>query len=239
MTPTRSCTPALARRRTPAALAGLALLALGAAGCQTYAGEVPVIARAGDESSHRADQRRPPVERGVPGSDWAITSVLFFPTFAAPRLSDALADAERNAGGGNAVSARVSTLNFWVGMSVSSIRVEADVAQTPAAPEGPGRVLAALADKRQPLAPALEGDGELVTGVVGEDTVHQILWVPTQPSPPHLEDAIHRALAMGNGDILVDADVEYSWWSVPLLYGFERWRVRGDVIDSPWLRPIH
>jgi len=59
-----------------------------------------------------------------------------------------------------------------------------------------------------------------------------ILWIPTRTDPPTLAEAVEEALRRGNGDVLVDVEVDRLFFAVPLLYGQEGWRVRGDVIRS-------
>jgi hypothetical protein len=62
------------------------------------------------------------------------------------------------------------------------------------------------------------------------------LWVPTRTDPPTLEEAVEEALRRGNGDLLLDVEVDRIFFAVPLLYGQEGWRVRGDVVRSRALR---
>ncbi|MEB2346287.1 MAG: hypothetical protein OZ948_16295 [Deltaproteobacteria bacterium] len=58
------------------------------------------------------------------------------------------------------------------------------------------------------------------------------LWVPTRTDPPTLAEAVEQALRRGNGDLLVDVEVDRLFFAVPLLYGQEGWRVRGDVVRT-------
>lgn len=58
------------------------------------------------------------------------------------------------------------------------------------------------------------------------------LWIPTRTDPPTLEEAVEKALRRGNGDLLLDVEVDRIFFAVPLLYGQEGWRVRGDVVRS-------
>ncbi len=58
------------------------------------------------------------------------------------------------------------------------------------------------------------------------------LWIPTRTDPPTLEEAVAEALRRGNGNLLVDAEVDRLFFAIPLLYGQEGWRVRGDVVRS-------
>lgn len=58
------------------------------------------------------------------------------------------------------------------------------------------------------------------------------LWIPTRTDPPTLEEAVQEVLRRGNGDLVVDAEVDRLFFAIPLLYAQEGWRVRGDVIRS-------
>jgi hypothetical protein len=58
------------------------------------------------------------------------------------------------------------------------------------------------------------------------------LWIPTRTDPPTLAEAVEKALHRGNGDLLVDVEVDRLFFAVPLLYAQEGWRVRGDVVRS-------
>ena len=58
------------------------------------------------------------------------------------------------------------------------------------------------------------------------------LWVPTRTGPPTLAEAIEEVLRRGNGDVIVDAEVDRLFFAIPLLYAQEGWRVRGDVVRS-------
>lgn len=58
------------------------------------------------------------------------------------------------------------------------------------------------------------------------------LWMPTRTDPPTLAEAVEEALHRGNGDLLVDVEVDRLFFAIPLLYGQEGWRVRGDVVRS-------
>lgn len=60
----------------------------------------------------------------------------------------------------------------------------------------------------------------------------QFLWVPTRTDPPTLAEAVEKALHRGNGDLLVDVEVDRLFFAIPLVYGQEGWRVRGDVVRS-------
>ena len=68
--------------------------------------------------------------------------------------------------------------------------------------------------------------------VVAEVRTHTIFWIPTNTHSPTLQDAIDAALRRGEGNVIVDAEVEHWWVFVPFLYGQEGWRVRGDVVRT-------
>ncbi len=67
--------------------------------------------------------------------------------------------------------------------------------------------------------------------VIGTDTQHIIIFIPTQ-SQALLEEAIDDALDKGNGDVLTDAVVEFESWYIPYIYGKTQWRVTGDVVRT-------
>lgn len=85
------------------------------------------------------------------------------------------------------------------------------------------------------VAPALgyQMDGAARTRHVEAVVLSQhFLWVPTKTSPPLLEQAVEEALRRGDGDLLVDVEVDRIFFAIPLLYAQEGWRVRGDVVRT-------
>jgi len=48
----------------------------------------------------------------------------------------------------------------------------------------------------------------------------------------HAFEAVEEALRRGNGDLLVDVEVDRIFFAIPLLYAQEGWRVRGDVVRA-------
>jgi hypothetical protein len=58
------------------------------------------------------------------------------------------------------------------------------------------------------------------------------LWIPTRTEPPTLADAVEKALHRGDGDVLLDAEVDRLFFAIPLIYAQEGWRVRGDVVRT-------
>jgi hypothetical protein len=64
--------------------------------------------------------------------------------------------------------------------------------------------------------------------VVGDDTAHIIVFIPTKAQPT-LEGAIDDALRRAGGDVMTDAVVKFRSWYIPLIYGRTGWIVEGDV----------
>lgn len=217
----------------------LALTAAGATGCRTHQANLRLVATQGSGLGPALRERQEfTVKRGAQGRSRAVTSIVFFPTPWRPSLLEAVEDAVENAGGGAALAATVETVNWWFGVSVSEVRAEVTVAQIDAAgdpPEGTGDFAALSNDFVRPRD-GIEGRGPRVTGVTGETTTRHFLWIPTSPSTPKLGDAIDDAIDAGAGDMLVNADVEYTWWTIPFIYGVERWEVQGDALRSLWVR---
>ncbi len=65
--------------------------------------------------------------------------------------------------------------------------------------------------------------------VVGEDSKWNILGIPL--GVPHLKDAVDDALNKGGGDLMTDAVVYQSGWTV-VLFGQNSLRVEGDVVRT-------
>jgi hypothetical protein len=89
--------------------------------------------------------------------------------------------------------------------------------------------LSSLAVESQVLKRDVE-TAAVARGVEARVVTHIILWVPSRPLGPSLEEAVSEALKRGNGQVLVNASVERIAWYVPLLYGEYGWLVRGDVV---------
>lgn len=91
---------------------------------------------------------------------------------------------------------------------------------------------AALSTETPPVL-GYQVDGAQITRDVEVVVLSQtFFWVPTRTDPPTLEEAVAEALRRGNGNLLVDAEVDRLFFAVPLLYAQEGWRVRGDVVRS-------
>ncbi|RIL02612.1 MAG: hypothetical protein DCC71_16165 [Proteobacteria bacterium] len=94
-----------------------------------------------------------------------------------------------------------------------------------------GRFAALSSQSVYALGYPIEG-ARIVPDVAAEVVTHTILWIPTRTRPPVLQDAVDAALVRGGGNLMLNAEVEHWWVSVPFLYGQEGWRVRGDVVRS-------
>jgi outer membrane lipoprotein SlyB len=113
----------------------IALAAALLAGCSTDQGllsiaapyEIPLDTR-------RLDFDTLPVVRDVEGRHTAVTSILFFPTFAGPNLGDAVADAVERGQGDVLTRASVRTTKWWLGIGVETITVRGNVVDLPEAP---------------------------------------------------------------------------------------------------------
>lgn len=92
---------------------------------------------------------------------------------------------------------------------------------------------AALTTRPAPsLGFQLDDEGARTRDVEAVVLSQHFLWVPTRTDPPTLEEAVDEALRRGNGDLLLDVEVDRIFFAIPLLYGQEGWRVRGDVVRS-------
>lgn len=64
----------------------------------------------------------------------------------------------------------------------------------------------------------------------GEDCQHVILIIPTS-GPPTLDEALDRALEPKQANLLLDAVVKHSWFSI-LVYAQDCWKVEGVAYDT-------
>jgi hypothetical protein len=114
-----------------AALAALALLT----GCTTDQGLVTLAATQPVQLDVRnVEIEKLPAVRDVEGSHTAVTSVLFFPTFAGPRLELAVEDALAHGRGDVLTRAQVTTTKWWLLIGVETITVRGNVVDLPEAP---------------------------------------------------------------------------------------------------------
>jgi hypothetical protein len=75
-----------------------------------------------------------PVVRSVEGSHTAVTSVLFVPTYAGPRLDLAVEDALLGGHGDVLTRAEVETTRWWFLIGVETLRVRGNVIDVPGVP---------------------------------------------------------------------------------------------------------
>lgn len=118
------------RTPRPAALVAALALALAplAGGCITRQGTLQVAAATATDLDLRdIDLTRVPVRRDVVGRDTRVTSILFVPTFAAPRLDRAVEDALLAGAGDLMTRVRVRSIDAWFLIGISTIEVEGDV----------------------------------------------------------------------------------------------------------------
>ena len=88
-----------------------------------------------------------------------------------------------------------------------------------------------LSNKHAPLDGLDLASAERIHDVVGRDVNRTVVVFPTKLAPS-LDSALDDALAKTGGDVMVDVEVEFSSWTVPLVYGESVWEVRGDVLRT-------
>jgi hypothetical protein len=105
------------------------------AGCTTDQGMLSIAAPYEVQlDARRLDLETLSVERDIEGIHTGVTSILFVPTFAGPRLEDAVADAVLHGHGDILTRARVTTTKWWLGIGVETIRVRGNVVDLPETP---------------------------------------------------------------------------------------------------------
>ena len=113
---------------TVAALAGLA-------GCATDQGHLTLASTRPVSIDVRdlrdLDFESLPIQRGIGGSDTAVTSVLFIPTFSGPHLEAAVDDALLRGHGDLLTRARVRTTKWWFLVGVETLTVTGNVVDLP------------------------------------------------------------------------------------------------------------
>ena len=65
----------------------------------------------------------------------------------------------------------------------------------------------------------------------GEDCQHRIIFFFTSGSPT-LDEALDKAQESKQANLLLDAVVKHEWFSIPLIYGRECWKVEGTAYDT-------
>ena len=126
------------RRRSARALAAtvcsVAALSL-ASGCATDEGHLTLATTRPVSIASRdildLDLDKLPAMRGIEGSDTAVTSVLFIPTFAGPSLAAAVDDAIARGHGDLLTRARVRTTKYWFLVGIETLTVRGNVIDLP------------------------------------------------------------------------------------------------------------
>ena len=115
---------------------GLALLTA-IAGCATDQGRLTLASTRPVSIDSRdiagLDLEQLPVMRDIAGSDTAVTSVLFIPTFAGPELASAVDEALALGHGDLLTRARVSTTKWWFLVGIETLTVRGNVVDLPEA----------------------------------------------------------------------------------------------------------
>lgn len=115
---------------------GLALLTV-LAGCATDQGRLTLATTRPVSIDRRdiagLDLEQLPVLRDIAGSDTAVTSVLFIPTFAGPELGSAVDEALALGHGDLLTRASVSTTKWWFLIGIETLTVRGDVIDLPEA----------------------------------------------------------------------------------------------------------
>jgi hypothetical protein len=109
----------------------LAALLLLLPGCVTDQGHVSFAAT---QSVPHLEVDTLPVVRSVEGSHTAVTSILFIPTYAGPRLDLAVEDALLGGHGDVLTRAEVETTRWWFLIGVETLRVRGNVIDVPGVP---------------------------------------------------------------------------------------------------------
>ena len=133
------------RRRGARALAAIAVraaaLSAGAAlalGCVTDQGYLTLASTRdvslAEHDIEKLDFEQLPRMRDIQGSDTAVTSVLFIPTFAGPSLAAAVDDAIARGHGDLLARARVHTTKYWFLIGIETLTVRGSVIDLPENP---------------------------------------------------------------------------------------------------------
>jgi hypothetical protein len=118
-------------------LAALSAIAALASGCITDQGYLTLASTRNVSVAQRdiekLDFEQLPRMRDIQDSDTAVTSVLFFPTFAGPSLSAAVDDAIDRGHGDILARAKVHTTKYWFLIGIETLTVRGNVIDLPEA----------------------------------------------------------------------------------------------------------
>lgn len=73
---------------------------------------------------------------------------------------------------------------------------------------------------------------DLSTRQEGEGDAMEFIVIVIPTGVPNMKEAVDRAIEDGNGDLLLNARVRYSWWYIPYVFGQEGYHVEGNVTDT-------
>ena len=122
-------------RALAAAMCSVAALAALSSGCATDEGHLTLATTRPVSIASRdildLDLDKLPAMRGIEGSDTAVTSVLFIPTFTGPQLEAAVEDAITLGHGDLLTRARVRTTKWWFLVGVETLTVRGNVIDLP------------------------------------------------------------------------------------------------------------
>ena len=68
--------------------------------------------------------------------------------------------------------------------------------------------------------------------VVGESVGHIIILIPAGDIGPQVESSMDDAFHKADGDLLVNAHMEQSWFYIPYIYGRFLFETKGDMIKT-------
>jgi len=71
---------------------------------------------------------------------------------------------------------------------------------------------------------------DFTRNVEGTDGRFSLLFIPFG-AKPIMEEAVDSCIEKGGGDFMTSAKIYHTDWSV-ILFGWEQWKVKGDVGDS-------
>ena len=133
MAGTRRSARALAA--TSCSIAALSLVTAIASGCATDEGHLTLASTRPISIAARdiidLDLDKLPRMNGIEGSDTAVTSVLFIPTFAGPSLAAAVDDAIARGHGDLLTRAEVHSTKYWFLVGIETLTVRGNVIDLP------------------------------------------------------------------------------------------------------------
>lgn len=84
-----------------------------------------------------------------------------------------------------------------------------------------------IVSTRPVTAEQLQTSGKRLTLVQGRSSTNIFIFIPM--GHPSIEDAVEKALKIGGGEFLKNANVHYRFWWLPFVFGRETIEVQGEV----------